>query len=755
MAAVLVACAEPHETPSTSQADITSGCEPAYELPTWSPADDSVGLQSLLSASGLSGPSNWIDMAAGNVCGSEAQVVVLQADTSPEIAILRGRTPYVKRSGDFVTTSSQWRALTIGQIDGIGKEELVAVRKLTESETPKWDVLIGKPNESSCSVPANAAYKLTVGNTGNSEWIDAAAGDFDGDGLDEIVLVKNQHEAFHFVQYSGGALHSYYNDNLAGLAHPWKGVAAGDVDHDGDDELIAVRHVSNGVDKTILVYDWTGSDWQEIASSTNGNNGNSNWVSVAAGDFDGDGKEAIVAAKNAHKRFIMYEYDGTSNLDIIASENLDSNPAAPWVAVAATNLYAGSGLFLDDSGADELVAIRDADGDFRTDVFVYGSQQHRTSRDTALANTKALFAIPPSSDSADIVDVMTDARANTYSWFLSSRATETYDNLVQFLIDTNDGLASPTPDCVDGKQIRVWVTLPAPDFACKGNACDYNSQDCCADGDTQRCVPKGTCESAALRNVQTCVPTDSPLTPWNELDYFAGTSGTERCSSYYAWASLLGRLAQDYPQLVAVGIDDFSRQPEFASDYFSPESVARIAVALHWQAPWLNLVPTVYYDDVYDAGRLEQDGLKAVDSILYYFRDEKNDGLACEDTACNVPDRARCADRCLADNYSETAPKCADATLGHLPEELEDMQALMPAGRQMQGGVYFTAHGACGQPSEFYDFAVLSAYLNNAAIAGATLYTTRALTSPTPPATCEGPLDHRMCIAQTLFDSGP
>src|SRR6185369_6496784 len=87
------------------------------------------------------------------------------------------------------------------------------------------------------------------------------------------------------------------SDDLVTLSG-WRALAAGDIDGDGVDELIAARQESDNRGATIMAFKWNGSAFRLLASSTFGNNGNSNWSSAAVGDFNGDGRKAIVLVKN-------------------------------------------------------------------------------------------------------------------------------------------------------------------------------------------------------------------------------------------------------------------------------------------------------------------------------------------------------------------------------------------------------------------------------------------------------------------------
>jgi hypothetical protein len=98
---------------------------------------------------------------------------------------------------------------------------------------------------------------------------------------------------------------------------------------------------------------------------------------------------------------------------------------------------------------------------------------------------------------------------------------------------------------------------------------------------------------------------------------------------------------------------------------------------LRSQAPWLNFVPTVYYDYFQNRSTSNvnwADLVPTLDSFLYYFRNQKN-GICIDDTA-----------------------ECEN-TVNNAPAEIRDMSSLLPAGRKLQVGIYFVACQACSKHS--------------------------------------------------------
>jgi hypothetical protein len=128
-------------------------------------------------------------------------------------------------------------------------------------------------------------------------------------------------------------------------------------------------------------------------------------------------------------------------------------------------------------------------------------------------------------------------------------------------------------------------------------------------------------------------------------------------------------------------------------------------------APWLNFSPFVYYSlphnsDWADLGR-------TLDSMVFFFRNEKRN-------VCIGP-----------------TPEC-DWTVDNAPDEIADMSPLLPAGRKMQLGIYFTGLYSEGRPSTgkpptpWYEYYLARLALNMPTVGSAIAY---GLQTPGPTCT--------------------
>jgi hypothetical protein len=720
-----------------------AGTTPPYETPTYAEwaderasIDDSVVFESLLEAAGYEASNTWVDVAAGNFCGGAEQELVLAQNADPNFSVLRGPMPFVHGTGNILDQpSTSWRAVAAGDLDNDGYDEVIAVRQVTASG--EADLVIGRVNTTSCNLTTVLAT-LRVGTPTKSDWVDIVVGNFRGRG-NEIALVKNTAPFFSFVRFTAPRTLTVYA--TASLGHrpeyPWQALAAGNIDGAGNDELIVVRHVTDGRRWTVAAYQWdpSASEFNQQATSTFANTGNHRWISATVGNFGGNKREAIALVKHKHSNFVVMDYPvgATTDLEVLWGTDLNTQPGQEWRGLVATDWLG------EDDGHDELIAVRNPTGNSSTDLFVYGAPFHRVRRDTALEGTKALYAgndyleggvykfHPPE----EMKSLLTQTHANTYN--INLRLPGEYLYLVEFLEATKDF-------AVDGRQLRVWVTLISAS----------HGVDLVEDG------PNGPRVVWAPRSDLCSQPADSPLTAWNDLDFFTAElpfegvnwpwtgppwNTKEDCWDFIGWASLLGQLAQQYPHLVAVGIDDFSRDRSLATSKsyasFTPDYLAEFTSRLRYQQTWLNLVPT-FYSEAADGTPVSlqwPDLPLTVDSMLFYFR---NDRAEPEPETCEGDEGVF---------EVQTIPNAADPT-GQ--GEIAEMAALLSPGRQLHVGVYFTGLGDCGTPSVEYSHDLLALALSQPAVTGTTIYTASALW-PDRGVTCSTPLDNKYCAAQAIY----
>lgn len=748
--------------------DADLNATPPFENPTFvQPPDDRGALGALLEAAGYGATANsdWVDIAGGNICGDDEPELVLVKNQHSYFSVMRGRAPHAVATSDvasdpqLVAIGTSWRAVAIGELfnpfsvfplpvapGGPDGREIVAIRHVAASNVA--DLVVLRANEATCEL--TQVTEASLGPPSNSDWVGVAIGRFDG-AMPQVAVLKTPNVAFTVLSpgYNAQAqptLTNTWQGNLdTNLAMPWRKLAAGDLDGDGTDELIAAREVSGGQSPTVLVYKWNGDTFVPIARSMWGNDGHSTWAGMTVGDFNADGRKSIALVRDGDANFAILSFvPGSPDLQLVQTAALDSVSGQPWRGLAAADWIEG------DQRAQELIAVRKAAAPYRTDLFVYGNPFHRMARESGMRDIKGQSAFARTvaydsqtkeasawmeADRTALVDSLDAGFTNTFNFWLQNH--HDYEALVEFLA----GNATR----VDGPRVRVWVTL----YAC-------NLDD----------------------NQVGAFPENSILTPWDETGFFAADELIDRCEDFVAWAKAISRLAQRYPHLVGFSIDDFGSRFDDADKgrinstplriRITDEYVAEMVSALRADAPWLNFVPTVYWsrrpsqgpafaDDMPDLGR-------TFDTILFPFRNQRNhvsnDTLGCDPEGCNLGPDPFIAGGCT----TCIAGTCAEKTINNAPAELCDMRRFLGHDRKPILYVYLDGLAACGEPSARYDYELGRLVLKNPwlGFGGAMMYGTARGSGNScadvpdflpefDPSVPNAPLPNKACMVRKLF----
>jgi len=237
-------------------------------------------------------------------------------------------------------SGSKFAGVATGDFDGDGIDEFVAVRN-GDGDMFMFELDNGQ-----------IKHMATAEHGDESNWAGIAAGDFDGDGIDEFVAVRNFDGDMFMYEFDNGQI-KHIATAEHGSDSNWAGIAAGDFDGDGIDEFVAVR---NG-DGDMFMYELDNGQIKHMATAQHGDQ--SNWAGIAAGDFDGDGIDEFVAVRNGDGDMFMYEFDGRQ-IEYIATAQHGSE--SNWIGITAGNF--------DEDENIEFIANRNFDGDF----YIYSLQ---------------------------------------------------------------------------------------------------------------------------------------------------------------------------------------------------------------------------------------------------------------------------------------------------------------------------------------------------------------------------------------------
>lgn len=274
------------------------------------------------------GGLNWRDVATGDFNGDgDDEIAVIDKNdasrTSTTTRYLRVYDPVYDplpqmtfNLAETVTGNRVWWHIATGDVNGDGKDEIVAVTKQVSGPTSEFSVF----------APASSSPLLCSGTVNGGEMNGLTLADLDNDGRDEIVFAghaegtyEDEGQMWFFAVEDGNStcvkLYPISGSNQKdGVMYD---LATGDVDMDGEDEVILAADPGKNPDpdgeyKSIAIW----SHWRKNPEDRDGwwkynyrgwgfgipdDKGKEfQWGFIDAGDLNGDGDDEIVAIRNLH-----------------------------------------------------------------------------------------------------------------------------------------------------------------------------------------------------------------------------------------------------------------------------------------------------------------------------------------------------------------------------------------------------------------------------------------------------------------------
>ena len=263
---------------------------------------------------------------------------------------------------DLIWQNDTTRQVTVNFYGGSGGTVLEGWNWVNSAGAPGWTVSgvadfdgNGEPdivwqNTSTGQVSINY-YNLGGAVLTNWNWLNMAtdttwrvvgSGDFDGNGVPDLVLqnISTRQVTVNYYGGSGGAtLTNWAYLNSTGVPG-WTVVAVADVNGDGIPDLIWQNDTTRQV--TVNYYGGTGGatlvSWAYLNSS-----GIPGWKVVAAADFDGNGVPDLVWQNTATRQVTVNYYGGSGGATLLGWNWLNSSGVPGWTIIGA-NDFDGNGV---------------------------------------------------------------------------------------------------------------------------------------------------------------------------------------------------------------------------------------------------------------------------------------------------------------------------------------------------------------------------------------------------------------------------
>ncbi len=208
----------------------------------------------------------------------------------------------------FASTKKGVGSMAAGDFDGDGTDELAAT-PLDAGEFVKFYKFEGGKFD-----PAQPWQTISDIIPGVSLGLRAAAGDFDGDGTDELAVTADRGGDFTvFVKYATDHFEPMANEtqlfNVFETSKFGSYIAAGDFDGDGKADIAISSDGSGEKVKAFSFKNGTAARPEQIGSVEHFFNDTAKSISIAAGDFDSDGKaELVVSSMDGGVSIRAYRY---------------------------------------------------------------------------------------------------------------------------------------------------------------------------------------------------------------------------------------------------------------------------------------------------------------------------------------------------------------------------------------------------------------------------------------------------------------
>ena len=281
--------------------------------------------------------------------GHPDQAVANQNSNDVTILLGDGTGNFTAAAGSPEAAGTGPRAVTIGDFDANGKDDLAVANQSSNNVT----ILLG---DGTGNFSAAATSPEAVGSSPQS----VAVGDFDANGKDDLAVVNQASHNVTILLGDGTGNFSAAAASPEAVDGFPRSIAVGDFDANGKDDLAVLNQASINV--TILLGDGTGNFTAAgISPATAGVTP----LLVVVGDFDGNGKDDLAVATFGTDNVTILLGDGTGNFTVAAGSPESAGSSPTSVAVGDFDANGKDDLAVANSASNNVtILLGDGTGNF-------------------------------------------------------------------------------------------------------------------------------------------------------------------------------------------------------------------------------------------------------------------------------------------------------------------------------------------------------------------------------------------------------
>jgi len=282
----------------------------------------------------------WGQSGSPGVVAQTVDQEIVYLDSAGLIKVHDPTVPAGKEAVVWQSPDNGWVAIATGDFNGDGDDEIIAIKGYIAKV---FDPIV-QPGWVTVTFDQNVSPYT---------WELVATGDIDADGRDEIVLTHSDTAPGikeHLTVWDGGVNGTTWTkirDNAYGW--PWDGLALGDVNGDGRDDIAMIRHVEGQNDRRLTILDPV--NWSTLHDKSY----DFAWLDLAIGNTDrqtsGERDEIVLTRQDVvaylDSYLVMRWKSGSTTLEDVHGEKF--YPYFTSIALGDVN----------SSGDDEVFLVRD------------------------------------------------------------------------------------------------------------------------------------------------------------------------------------------------------------------------------------------------------------------------------------------------------------------------------------------------------------------------------------------------------------